>query len=395
MAVATRNVAVLINGNARGVTERVVRLVSSVVPPEHLYVSRSLVEGRALIRRILQAGYDAVLTGGGDGTFVQFVSQIRDAVRSADLRRDKMPAVGVFKLGTGNALAGLLGCSEPTEEGLTADFWKARYTALTRAMRFVEVEGRLAPFAGVGLDARILNDFITVKDRARGTLLEPYLSGGGGYFTAIAGLTIPKLAVTRLPAVTIVNEGAPAWRVGPDGRRVGPLILRGETIYQGPVQIASVSRLDGFGYHFRLFPFAYVRDDRLHLRVAASGIPEILSRLYWIWRGEYFSETIHDFLVERVAMQAERPLPFQIGGDGEGHRSFVRYELCPDPLELLDFRTSPATLPVGPTATRPGGGDGRGEGNGGDRNDRPRSRPPTRRPSRPPSLPRSGRLARA
>lgn len=374
MAVATRNVAVLINGNARGVNERVLRLVASVVPPEQLYVSRSLVEGRALIRRILEAGYDAVLTGGGDGTFVQFVTQIREAVQSADLGRDKMPAVGVFKLGTGNALAGLLGCNEPTEEGLTADFWKARYTALTRAMRFVDVEGRVAPFAGVGLDARILNDFSSVKDRARGTPLEPYLSGGGGYFTAITGLTIPKIALARLPDVTIVNDGAPAWRVGPDGRRVGALVLQGEVIYQGPVQIASVSRLDGFGYHFRLFPFAYVRDDRLHLRVAACKLPEILTSLRGIWRGEYFSDTIHDFLVERVSMRAERPLPFQIGGDGEGHRSFVRYELCRDPLELLDFRTSPSSLPVGPNAPRLDDADG---GNGGGR---PSSRPPSRSP---------------
>ncbi len=375
MAVATRNVAVLINGNARGVNERVLRLVASVVPPEQLYVSRSLVEGRALIRRILEAGYDAVLTGGGDGTFVQFVTQTREAVQSADLGPDKMPAVGVFKLGTGNALAGLLGCNEPTEEGLTADFWKARYTALTRAMRFVDVEGRVAPFAGVGLDARILNDFNSVKDRARGTPLEPYLSGGGGYFAAITGLTIPKIALARLPDVTIVNDGAPAWRVGPDGRRVGALVLQGEVIYQGPVQIASVSRLDGFGYHFRLFPFAYVRDDRLHLRVAACKLAEILPALRGIWRGEYFSDTIHDFLVERVSMRAERPLPFQIGGDGEGHRSFVRYELCRDPLELLDFRTSPSSLPVGPNAPRLDDPDG---GNGGAR---PSSRPPPRTPT--------------
>lgn len=389
MAVTTRNVAVLINGNARGVNERVVRLVSSVVPPEHLYVSRSLVEGRALIRRILEAGYDAVLTGGGDGTFVQFVTQIRDAVQSEKLGREKMPVVGVFKLGTGNALAGLLGCSEPTEEGLTADFWKARYTALSRAMRFVDVEGRVAPFAGVGLDARILNDFNAVKDRARGTPFEPYLSGGGGYFTAIAGLTIPKVAVARLPDVTIVNDGAPAWRVGPDGRRVGPLILKGETVYRGPVQIASVSRLDGFGYHFRLFPFAYIRDDRLHLRIAACKLPEILLGLRGIWRGEYFSDTIHDFLVERITMQAERPLPFQIGGDGEGHRSFVRYELCRDPLELLDFRTSPASLPVGPKAMRLEDDDG---GNGGGR---PASRPPTGRLPRPTTRTRSNRPGRA
>ena len=349
MAVEARKVAVLVNGNARGVSDRVLRLVSQVVSPEHLYVSHSMSEGRALVRKILSSGYDTVLTGGGDGTFSQFITQIKDTVAAAN-GAGKMPAVGALKLGTGNALAGLLGCSEPTEEGLTSDYWKARYTALTREMRFVEVEGRLAPFAGVGLDARILNDYGFLKDRSRGTALEPYLSGGMGYATAIGALTIPKVSGARLPIVTILNDGAPAWRVGPDGRRVGPLVLKGETLYKGPVMIASVSRLDGFGFHFRLFPFAYVREDRLHLRVASCGVFEILTRIRGIWRGEYFSDTITDFLVDRIIMQSEKPLPMQIGGDGEGYRSFIRYALARDPLQLVDFRTAYADLPVGPAA---------------------------------------------
>jgi diacylglycerol kinase family enzyme len=371
----------LINGNARGVSERVIRLVSSVVPPEHLYISRSITEGRSIVRTILAAGYDVVLTGGGDGTFVHFVTQIRDAIRAAN-GGGRMPAVGALKLGTGNALAGLLGCSEPTEEGLTNDFWRARYSSLTREMRFIEVENRLAPFSGVGLDARILNDYNLVKDRSKGTALESYLSGGMGYATAIGAISIPKVAMASLSEVTIVNEGAPAWKVGSDGRRIGPLILKGEVVYRGPLQIASVSRLDGFGFHFRLFPFAYVRDDRLHLRVAACGLVEILSRLHLIWRGEYFSETIHDFLVDRISMQSDKPLPFQIGGDGEGHRSFVRFALAREPLQLLDFRMTYAGLPVGPAARAAANGTAR------------RSIPPSA-DGRPPSTPGSARPARA
>jgi diacylglycerol kinase family enzyme len=356
MVAESRKVAVLINGNARGVNDRVLKLVSSVVPPEHLYISRSITEGRAVVRRILASGYDVVLTGGGDGTFVQFVTQIRDMF-GVTTGAVKMPAVGALKLGTGNALAGLLGCSEPTEEGLTNDYWRARYTALTREMRFIEVEGRVAPFAGVGLDARILNDYNFLKDRSRGTAFEPYLSGGIGYATAIGAFTIPKVSTEPMPHVMIVNDGAPAWRVGPDGRRVGPLILKGETIYKGPMMIASVSRLDGYGYHFRLFPFAYIRDDRVHLRIASIGVVEILTKLHLIWRGEYFSDSIIDFLVDRVTMQADKPLPFQIGGDGEGHRSFIRYALAKEPLQLIDFRTAYADLPVGPGAAK---GDGTG-----------------------------------
>jgi diacylglycerol kinase family enzyme len=370
MTESPRRVAVLINGNARGVTDRVIKLVASVVPPEHLNVTRTLAESRAIIRRILARRYDAVLTGGGDGTFVQLVTELRRALdplssiappppsgaaggsgngaTASSGAESRMPAVGVLKLGTGNAMGILVGANDPTEAGLTEDFWKARYTAGIREMRFIEVEGKVAPFSGVGLDAMILNDFITVKDRTRGTFLEPYLSGGAGYAAAIGALSIPRVATKRQQTVTIVNDGRPAWRVGPDGRRVGPLILKGETIWSGPVQIASVSRLDGFGYDFRLFPFAYVREDRVHLRVAAPGLAEILVRLPGIWRGEHFSDTIHDFLVDRVVIRSDRPMPFQIGGDGEGHRSFVRFSLSAEPIRLLDYRTAASTLPVGP-----------------------------------------------
>ena len=351
MSARPRKVAVLVNANARAVTDSVIRLVTQVVPPEHLYVSRSLAQSRTIARQIADSAYDSVLTGGGDGTLVQFITEASGYLASRP-EGGQLPSVGVLKLGTGNSLAALLGASEPTEEGLTADYWKARYTAGFRETRFLDVEGRIAPFSGVGLDARILNDYIAVKDRSRGTAFEKYLSGGIGYAVAIGGLTIPKVGGRSLPIVTVVNEGAPAWRVGPDGRRVGPLILKGEVIHRGPAQIASCSKLDGFGYHFRLFPFAYVRDDRLHLRVCSAGVIEILSKLHLIWKGEYFSETIHDFMVERIRMQSETPLPFQIGGDGEGYRSSVQIGLSHVVLRLVDFQTAPEGLPVGPNAKR-------------------------------------------
>ncbi|MDI7267532.1 MAG: diacylglycerol kinase family protein [Myxococcota bacterium] len=350
MAVSPRKVAVVVNANARAVTDRVIRLVCSVVPPDNLFVSSSIEQSRAIVRRIIEARYDAVLTGGGDGTLVQFVSTAADLLGNRPDAWDEMPAIGVLKLGTGNSLAGLLGAGEPTEEGLTSDYWKARYTAGTRKMRFIEVEGRIAPFAGVGLDAMILNNYNLIKDRSRGTAFEKHATGPVGYLVAIGGMTIPQVAVRKLPIVTAINEGAPAWRVGPDGRRVGPMILRGETIYRGPAIIASVSRLDGFGYHFRLFPFAYVRDDRMHFRVCSVGVFEVLSSLHLIWRGEYFSETINDFMVDRISLHAEEPMPFQIGGDGEGFRSYVQFGLGRFPLRLLDFQTAPAGLPVGPAA---------------------------------------------
>lgn len=347
----SRTVAVVLNASARAVTDSVVRLVASVVPPEHFFVSTSLTQSRAIVSQILDARYDAVLTGGGDGTLVEFVSHARDLLEHSGRGETlRMPAVGVLKLGTGNSLAGLLGASDPTEEGLTADYWKARYTAGLREVRFVDAEGKIAPFAGVGLDALILNNYNLIKDRSRGTPIEKHITGGVGYLLAVGVMTLPRLAARALPIVTAVNEGAPAWRLGPDGRRVGPLIPKGEVLYRGPAMVASCSRLDGYGYHFRLFPFAYVREDRMHFRICSCGLFEGLSRLHMIWRGEYFSETIHDFMVERISLHAEEPMPFQIGGDGHGFRSDLRMALSRTTLRLLDYQTGRSSLPVGPSA---------------------------------------------
>ena len=70
-------VAVVVNGNARKVTEDLVRQLEGVVQPGDLFVSRTLEEAEPIARSIVERGYPTVLTGGGDGTFVLMVTSDR------------------------------------------------------------------------------------------------------------------------------------------------------------------------------------------------------------------------------------------------------------------------------------------------------------------------------
>src|SRR5947209_17012639 len=107
------NVAVLLNANARNVSESLKRELENFVPPEDLYYSRSFEDARSIARTVLDRGYRTVLTGGGDGTFVGYVNCLFDeasqpglgAVRGAlklaprPAHALRLPRVGVLKLG--------------------------------------------------------------------------------------------------------------------------------------------------------------------------------------------------------------------------------------------------------------------------------------------------------
>ncbi|MFW5878511.1 MAG: diacylglycerol kinase family protein, partial [Myxococcota bacterium] len=107
-------VAVLLNTNARAVSPRVVKAIGQVVPPSDLYVSKSFSDARAIVSEVVDRGYDTVLTGGGDGTFMGFLQSIREQSEQSyasdgnvvrALAPKPMPRFGVLRLGTGNALA--------------------------------------------------------------------------------------------------------------------------------------------------------------------------------------------------------------------------------------------------------------------------------------------------
>lgn len=333
-------IAVIINGNAKSVTREVLSTLDDILDSGDLFVSRSIEEGPDIARAILDRGYSTVLTGGGDGTFMHVVTQV---VREAQARGVKPPRFGLLRLGTGNSLAWVVGASNAKRRGLEADLQKLKTDAGSRPLRLVEVEGVFAPFCGFGVDAHVLNDFHHVRDFFRKIPIPIQWTGGlVSYTIAAATRTIPSYVFKKTPFIRILNKGADAYHIGEGGRPMGAPILAGECIFEGKVNMASISTIPYYGFGFRVFPFADERPDRMALRLSAVGPIEFMTHIPELWRGQYQNPTtIFDYLVERIHVEMTPSMPFQIGGDACGERSEVEISLSKDPIELVDLYAPP------------------------------------------------------
>ena len=338
-----RRIAVIVNGNAKSVTEEVLSTLDAILEAGDLYVSRSLAEGASIARTVLDRGYGTVLTGGGDGTFTNIVTEV---VQEARRRGVRPPRFGLLRLGTGNSLAWVVGASDlagAKGRGLAADVQRLRGEAGARPMRLVEVEGILAPFCGFGIDADILADFHRVRAMFRRSRLPMRWVGGGvSYFVAVATMSLPQYLVKPIPFVRVTNLGSDAYHMGESGRPTGAPIRAGELIYEGKARMVSTSTIPYYGFGFRVFPFADERPDRMALRVTTIGSIEFLANFKPLWRGEYSNPTsLFDYLVDRVRIEVEPATAFQVGGDAMGTRSDVEVALSSEPIELVDFYAPP------------------------------------------------------
>jgi len=346
LARRTDKVAVLLNANARNVSDGLKRELENFVPPEDLYYSRCFEDARTIARQVLDKGYHTILTGGGDGTFVGYVNCLFEQAQqpsSATLRGAykllpvpahavQLPRFGVLKLGTGNALADYSGASG-RRLGVVEDILRARSgeVSVARPLHLLSHEGKRAPFAGLGIDAAVLNDYVSVKDR-----LGP---GAAGYFYSIVGKTLPACLLQRsVPTVEVVNLGGPVQQLGPDGKQVGGDVERGEILFRGPCKIAAAGTVPNYGFGFQIFPHALMAPGRFQLRLTAIGVPKILANLRTLWRGGPAPAGIYDFHCDRVLIKFDREMPLQVGGDAEGYRREVIFEMAERPLELIDFR---------------------------------------------------------
>src|SRR5262249_61269188 len=111
----------------------------------------------------------------------------------------------------------------------------------------VEVEDHLCPFAGVGWDARILNDYQRNLDKRSSQLLGSRLAswlhkGVRGYLYSLARITIPeewiRLREEGQARVVLENLGSEVLAVV-DGR---PVPLSGaKVLHEGPISVAAAS----------------------------------------------------------------------------------------------------------------------------------------------------------
>jgi diacylglycerol kinase family enzyme len=330
-------VAVVLNGNARQVTDELIESFDQLVGSGDLFLSRSLDEGEAIARQIVELGYPVVLTGGGDGTFVHMVTAITKEART---RTQEPPRFGLLKLGTGNSLAWALGAGT-SRKGIFADLARLSRHSAHRDFRLIEVQDLLTPFAGAGFDALGLKHFHEVRSIVRHL---PWIgkraTGALSYAISIPILTIPELALRPRLEVKIVNRGA-AERLDHEGRPTGAPVEPGEVIFEGACIAALVSTIPYWGFGARVFPFAEHRPaDRFCVRVVATSPAHVAAHMLSAWRGTYRHPNLIDVYAEEVELQFDKPTPIEIGGDPAGMTNCMRARLHPDPIQLIDYAAS-------------------------------------------------------
>lgn len=330
-------VAVIVNGRAKQVTADLVDVLDQIVQSGDLFVSRDLDEADRIAHTIVERGYRTVLTGGGDGTFVQMVTRI---VRAAHAAHVKTPRFGLLKLGTGNALAWVLGSQSPRGKGVVADLGRLRTEGGSRSLRLLEVAGLLTPFAGLGVDAICLDHYDQTKDLlSRSRLTRPMAKGAPAYLLTAVARSLPEFILRPHPHVRVVNEGGPAVLMGPDDK-VAARFEKGAVLFDGPSRLVCMSTIPYWGFGARIFPFADERDDRFSLRVADITSVEVARHIGALWKGSYRSPTIQDFLVERISIHHEEPMALQVGGDVVGKHRIVHAALA-EPIEVVDYYAPP------------------------------------------------------
>jgi diacylglycerol kinase family enzyme len=317
----------IVNGNARRV-QGAVRAGLERALPGGVRLTASLDEARAVIHDEVRRGRDLIVLGGGDGTVVMGLALVAEACRGAGRPE---PAVGVLRLGSGNAIADALGAGGDAAGDLAR---LARGDGVWRRLPLVEALGVRAPFVGLGVDAQLLEDHRAVGrvlDRVPGA--RRLVGGAARYALSVAVRSLPRFVRGARAHAVVTNLGAPAIemaRGGPTGRQVPT----GGVVWRGACTLIAGATIPFFGFGLKMFAFAGARRDRFQLRCGDAGLLEIVRRTPAAFRGEYFSDHVHDFLCERVAIELDAEAPVEAGGELLDRRRRVEIALAP-PVTLV------------------------------------------------------------
>jgi len=329
------DVAVVVNLRARRGSAQLGRMIAERLPRARVAVTASLDDLRRFIdRELVHAPPELLLSGGGDGTAVTMLNELRDRdVRFAQL--------GVLRLGTGNGWANATGAPRASRAiahvAAHADM-PAPARMPSRRFALVESGDRIAPFLGTGWDAEIITDFRAHVARMPASL-RSLNEGLPGYLLGLFTRTIPRhLFGDGAPNVVLTNLGEPALTVAPDGRIVPiPGGERGAVLYRGPANVAAAGTTEEWGFGFRAFPFAHTVPGRVNARVYGGPVLEATRQMFRLWRGDHPVPYMHDFFLTHGRMDFDREVPFQVGGDvGPARRSF-EFRLAREAVDVVDW----------------------------------------------------------
>lgn len=311
-------IAALFNGHARQVTPKVVRAFREALPGSLVLVCNDLAQLRRQAKQLCEARPQVVFCGGGDGTATVLFNALREIAGT-------VPPLALLRLGTGNAWARTLG-AKPFNKTLPL-LARAQLPLPTRHHPLVEIEGIACPFAGVGWDAHLLNDYQRQRDRASERLfISPFQrwmhSGLTGYLYSAARYTVPGEWSSGLLHAAVT----------------GTLRASGGTVlYEGAVDIAGFSTITEYGFGFRAFPNAQSVPGQLNVRIYGGPLSRVLRNVPRLWRGTTELEGLTDVFVDQARFEFSRPVAFQIAGDPRGERQALDISISKSAAEVVDW----------------------------------------------------------
>lgn len=338
----SRRAAFFLNANAKSVTKKLLSQVKKLIPEEDLYVSSNLREAADNISSILSRGYANVFCGGGDGTAVSAINLLNEYSKIHP--HEQLPKIGVLALGTGNALARFLQAKSPIEDINAIVSGKAiKPVALSMVQAY---GGQLTPFAGIGYDGELMNDFESVKEVFFDSPFRKIFATVPGFTVAGLFKTLPRQIGRQLPTIRI-NSSSPAYRIIQiDGVDEEIYVEQGDLLYDGVASIICVGTIPSVGYGITMFPFASKRPGYMQLRISAVPISVCLANLYpSIWHGHFRHQKLYDFLVKDVSIESEESLPYHLGGDAMGYRKQLYFSVKKEPVMMASLYASDKKIP--------------------------------------------------
>jgi diacylglycerol kinase family enzyme len=330
-------VAVVLNANAKRVNRRVLSEVERILPRGDVYYSETLEQAKAFARAIIDQRYTTVLVGGGDGTVTSLMNHLVEAAAGPFSVRP-LPDIGVLRLGTGNGLGNLTRAGKPIHDVLRV---VGGDRPPAQPLRLVEdvPSGWIFPFASLGYDARVLNDYIDVVDHTTSRFGRWLAKSLPGYFYALGTRTIPGELEQKRAHMRVVALGR-ASIIDPETKEEIPL-ENGATLFDGIARSVAVGTSPFYGFGMRILPYARRRSDRFHVRVSTAPISYLLSHLPSLWAGT-LTKYFHDFLVEGVRVDSTERLPLQMAGDARGLVDRLELRLSSRAFRLIEGTSAAA-----------------------------------------------------
>lgn len=344
--------AFLLNANAKSVTKGLQKSLAKLIPPEDLYLSSSLTEANELVSEIMRKRYAYLFCGGGDGTAIFAMNFVRNFIKNNP--HTACPRIGVLALGTGNALARFLQAKDPRTD--------IKHILSGKPIKPIELSmietsnGQLTPFAGIGYDGELMNDFETVKEIFFESPFRKFFSSVLGFTVAGLFKTLPRQVARELPILR-VNSSYPAYRIANiDGVDQEVFIEEGQNLYDGIAPLLCVGTIPSVGYGLTMFPFAQKRPGFMQLRISAVPLSVCLSNIYpAIWQGSFRHKKLYDFLVKDVTIESEESLPYQLGGDAMGYKKKLYFKTSSasvamaqlhGPVKKISLPSEPLMMPL-------------------------------------------------